>query len=102
MKPAFDLTSIRMTLRKAVAAGHFTVEMLDTPSNGFLTCMDVDRERFPAGYEGVPFRNLLRDDVVQPERVQVIDPKDLPPMAQGVTPPEALNLPTTLDNDDWF
>ena len=102
MKPAFDQTSIRMTLRKAVAAGHFTVEMLDTPSNGFIENTNCDRRTFPGGYEGVPFRNLLRDDVVQPERVQVIDPKDLPLMAEGVTPAEVTNLPTTLDNDDWF
>ena len=102
MKPAFDLTSIRMTLRKAVEAGHFTVEMLDTPSNGFVNNANCDRRTFPGGYQGVQFRNLLRDDVVQPERVQVIDPKDLPPMAQGVTPAETKDLPQTLDDNDWF
>ena len=102
MKPAFDQTSIRMTLRKAVAAGHFTVEMLDTPSNGFVNNTNCDRRTFPGGYEGVPFRNLLRDNDSGEVRVEVINPKDLPALPPGVTPPEALNLPTTLDDEDWF
>lgn len=62
MRRAFDMTSVRMTLRKAVANGLFTVEDLDTPSDGFTRNMAVDRKSFPGGYNGVQYRNLLRDD----------------------------------------
>jgi hypothetical protein len=102
MKPAFDLTTIRMTLRKAVQAGHFTVEMLDTPSPGFVNNTRVDRERFKCGYEGVEFRNLLRDDPLPREAVQATpDPKDfaavLPP---AITPPQT-DLPITLETNGY-
>lgn len=100
MKPAFDQTSIRLTLRKAVENGLFTVEMLDTPSDGFKQNLNPHREFFQGGYQGVQFLNLLRDDAVQPERVQLTDPKDLPPMAHGVTPPQQ-DGPLTTD-EDWF
>jgi len=62
MQRAFDLTSIRMTLRKGVANGLFTVEDLDTPSDGFRRNMAVDRKSFVGGYNGVQYRNPLRDD----------------------------------------
>ena len=62
MERALNLTSIRMTLRKGVANGLFTVEDLDTPSDGFRRNMAVDRKSFPGGYNGVQYRNLLRDD----------------------------------------
>ena len=62
MKRAFDLTSIRMTLRKGVANGLFSIEDLDQPSDGFRRNMNVDLKSFPGGYQGVEYRNLLRDD----------------------------------------
>lgn len=62
MQRAFELNSIRITLRKAVANGLFTLEDLDTPSDGFRRNMNVDLKSFPAGYQGVEYKNLLRDD----------------------------------------
>ena len=62
MQRAFDLSKIRITLRKAVANGLFTVEDLDTPSDGFRRNMNVDLKSFPAGYQGVKYQNLLSDD----------------------------------------
>ena len=64
MKQAFDQNSIRLTLQKAIQAGHFTLDDLDAPSPGFRECTKVDRRTFPGGYEGVQFRNLLRDTEV--------------------------------------
>ena len=62
MQRAFDLSKIRITLRKAVANGLFTVEDLDTPSDGFRRNMNVDLKSFPGGYQGVKYQNLLSDD----------------------------------------
>ena len=103
MKPAFDLTTIRLTLRKAVQSGRFTMEQLDTPSPGFVNNTACDRRTFPSGYEGVQFRNLLRDDPMPAEIVQAIpDPKDfaavLPP---SNSPAEAEPLPITLETDGF-
>ena len=94
--------SLKEMLLRGVEQGYWTLENLDSPSAGWGTNTRVDLRTFPDGYKGAQHRNLLRDGMPQPERVQVIDPKDLPPMAQGVTPPEALNLPTTLDDNEWF
>ena len=60
-----NLASTRQQLLDGVARGYWTLEQLDTPSPGFVTCTAVDREHFPGGYEGVQFRNLLR----QPDRL---------------------------------
>ena len=89
MKKLYDVSSVRLTLRRAVEAGHFTVEQLDTPSPGFVTCTAVDRAHFPGGYEGVQFHNLLRQPGSAPEAVQVTSERDLPPLAHGVTHAEA-------------
>ena len=103
MQKAFDLTTIRMTLRKAVQAGHFTMEMLDTPSPGFVTCTHVDRERFKHGYEGVQFRNLLRDDPTPIEKVEAMpDPKDFAAVLPPSNPPtEAPKNPITLETNGF-
>ena len=105
MKQAFDQNSIRLTLQKAIQAGHFTLDDLDTPSAGFRECTKVDRRTFPGGYEGVQFRNLLRDtDMVQPEAVATRpDPKDfaevLPPRDAPTQPDD---LPITLEEESPF
>ena len=96
MQPAFDLSNIRLTLKKAVECGHFTVEHLDTPSEGFIRNTRCDRRTFPCGYEGVQHRNLLREPGTAPEAVQVTSERDLPPLPHGHTPPEA-DGPLTLD-----
>ena len=103
MQKAFDLTTIRMTLRKAVQAGHFTMEQLDTPSPGFVNNTNCDRRTFPGGYEGVEFRNLLRDDPTPVEAVQAIpDPKDFAEvLAPASTPTEAPKNPITLETNDF-
>ena len=103
MKPAFDLTTIRMTLRKAVQAGRFTMEQLDTPSPGFVNNTACDRRTFPSGYEGVEFRNLLRDDPLPREAVQAMpDPKDFDVVLKTDTlPTEAKSLPITLETDGY-
>ena len=87
------------TLRTGVENGRWTIDQIDRPSNGFQTCTVVDREHFRSGYEGVQFRNLLRDTAQpHPEAVQVISDRDLPPMPQGVTPAQRQDLPLTLES----
>ena len=99
MQKIYDVSAIRLTLRSAVEKGHFTVEQLDTPSPGFVTCTAVDREHFPGGYQGVQFRNLLREAGVAPEAVQVTSERDLPPLPHGVTPAQPQELPVTLETE---
>ena len=88
MQHAID-PSLMQLLRRGIQSGLWTLEDLDKPSPGFIECTRVDREHFKGGYEGVQFRNLLRDGPPVAERVQVIDDKDLPPMPHGITPAEA-------------
>ena len=101
MKEAFDQNSIRLTLQKAIQSGHFTLEHLDKPSPGFQACTKVDRRIFAGGYEGVQFRNLLRD-MPAVEAVQAVpDPKDfdavLPP---SDAPTQSIDLPLTLETSE--
>ena len=98
-----NIASVKRILREGVEKGHWTVEQLDHPSLGFIDCTAVDREHFRGGYEGVQFRNLLRDTAQpHPEAVQVISDRDLPPMPQGVTPAQRQDLPLTLEDDCPF
>ena len=79
MQKAFDLASVRNTLRHGLEQGYWTVEQLDTPSNGFKVVQAVDRSHFPTGYIGVPHQNLLRSDEPQ-ERVEAEpSPRDFMP-----------------------
>jgi hypothetical protein len=100
MKHCIDPSLIRM-LRHGVETGLWTLENLDTPSPGFRACTGVDRRTFPSGYEGVQFRNLLRD-MPAVEAVQAVpDPKDfdtvLPP---SNAPAQDIKLPITLDEEE--
>ena len=88
--------AIRQQLIDGVAKGYWTLEQLDTPSQGFIRNTRCDRRTFPCGYEGVQHRNLLREPGTAPEAVQVTSERDLPPLPHGHTPPEA-DGPLTLD-----
>ena len=88
-----DLAETKRILREGVEKGYWTVEHLDRPSFGFKDCTSVSRTHFKDGYQGVQFRNLLRDGAPVAERVQVIDDRDLPPMAHGITPAQTTDLP---------
>lgn len=59
---AFELSSVRQTLKHMLNAGLIRLENLDEPSPGFKETMHVDLKTFPKGYRGVRHRNLLRDD----------------------------------------
>ena len=82
MKRAIDPSMLRV-LREGIEKGHWTLEDLDRPSDGFRTATRVDREWFRGGYEGVQHRNLLRDEAKpHPETVQAQpDPRDFVPAA---------------------
>ena len=83
MRPLSDLASVQQKLRDGIAKGYWTIEDLDAPPPGFIG----DPQKY---------RNLLRDGPLVIEKVQVIDDKDLPPMPNGYTPAEELDLPITL------
>lgn len=61
---AFDLSSVRQTLRHMLDAGLIRLENLDEPSPGFKENMNVSWKTFPNGYRGVRHVNLLRDDSI--------------------------------------
>ena len=102
MKHCIDPSLIRM-LRHGVETGLWTLENLDTPSPGFRACTGVDRRTFPSGYEGVQFRNLLRDDPAPREAVQAMpDPKDFDVVLKtNDQPTEAPKNPITLETDGF-
>ena len=95
MKPAFDITSVRLLLRQGIAKGHWTLEDLDTPSMGFQENAKLFRLHYPK-YEQHEYRNPLRDPE-QLEAVQVSDPRDFTP-ATGATPAQTLDLPLTPED----
>lgn len=97
MQHAIDPSLFKL-LRRGVESGLWTLEDLDKPSPGFVSCTFVDREHFCGGYEGVQHRNLLRD-ASQPhsEAVQPTSDRDLPPMPHGVTHAQQPDLPVTLE-----
>ena len=104
MQPAFDQTSIRMTLRKAIQNGRFTLEALDHASPGFHLNTRVHPQSFRNGYQGIEHRNLLRDDPTPVEAVQATpDPKDFAEvLAPAFTPIEAEEkLPITLETNGY-
>ena len=63
---AFDLSSVRQTLKHMLDAGLVRLENLDEPSPGFKENMNVNWKTFPTGYRGVRHVNLLRDDSITP------------------------------------
>jgi len=68
-KLAFDLVSVRQTLKHMLDRGLITLECLDDPSPGFKDNMHVNWKTFPNGYRGVRHQNLLRSE-------QIISPED--------------------------
>ena len=101
MEKAFEQSNIRLRLLRAVQDGRFRIEALDHPSPGFHKNTKVHPMFFKQGYEGVEFRNLLRD-MPAVEAVQAVpDPKDfdtvLPP---SDAPTQGAKLPLTLDEEE--
>jgi hypothetical protein len=96
-----NIAAVKQQLRDGVMKGYWTMEQLDTPSPGFVNNTRVDRRTFGSGYEGIEFRNLLRDDPLPREAVQATpDPKDFAAvLAPSNTPAEAEPLPITLESD---
>lgn len=74
MKPAFELAEVRRLLRRGVDAGHWTLQDLDVPSQGWRISME-DAKRIP-GFTPPPYRNLLRDEPTPAERVEIVSPRD--------------------------
>jgi hypothetical protein len=95
------MVDLKQLLREGVEKGYWTLDALDRPSPGFVSCTRVDRKAFPGGYEGIQHQNLLKaPGIPHPETVEIIDNKDLPPMPHGVTPAESKKLPLTLETAD--
>jgi hypothetical protein len=61
-QPAFDLASVRQTLRHMLDRGLITLKCLDDPSPIFKENMHVSWITFPNGYRGVRHQNLLRPE----------------------------------------
>jgi len=80
MKQAFDPTSVRLTLRKGLEKGYWTLEDLDTPSMGWQENAKIFRLHNPNAPQP-QYKNLLRDDdPSQPlaPRVEPVSPRDFP------------------------
>jgi hypothetical protein len=93
MDRAFDLVSIRKTLRHGIERGLWTLEDLDTPSHGYKLLVEelsrhkvVELRRFPVP----PWINPLREPEPEPV-VQVSDPRDFTP-TEGATPAQNPDL----------
>ena len=92
MKKAFDITEVRLLLRRGIEAGYWTLEDLDQPSWGWQQNAKAFRLHYPK-YQQPEYRNPLRDPEPEPT-VQLSDPRDFTP-TQGATPAQPLDLPLT-------
>jgi len=80
MKQAFDPTSVRLTLRKGLEKGYWTMEDLDTPSMGWQENAKIFRLHNPNAPQP-QYKNLLRDDEPSQKteaRVEPVNPRDFP------------------------
>jgi hypothetical protein len=98
MKKAFDITSVRLTLRDGIAKGYWTLEQLDTPPPGWAENAKRFRLHYPK-YPQPEYVNPLRTPDPDPT-VQLSDPRDFTP-TEGTTPAEPLDLPLTPEELDW-
>jgi hypothetical protein len=73
MNKAFDQATVRLTLQRGLTAGHWSLDDLDQPSQGW-TYTQQQAQRIH-GFTHPPHRNLLRDDIPA-EAVQPINPRD--------------------------
>ena len=97
MKQAFDPTSVRLTLRKGIEKGYWTLEQLDQPSMGWKENAERFRRHYPK-YEQPVYRNLLRDEEAAAS-VSISDPRDFTPTA-GQTPALEPPSPVSPPSDD--
>jgi hypothetical protein len=70
MLRAFDPTALQAILCRGVKRGLWTVEQLDRPSQGWIDNTRVSSRAFKNGYQGIAYRNPLRDQPNQPQPVQ--------------------------------
>jgi len=89
MNKAFDMTEVRLLLRRMVASGYITVEQLDTPSWGWRENSKRFALNYP-NYKQHEYVNPLRDPEPDPV-VQVSDPRDFTP-EEGATPAQGPDL----------
>jgi len=72
MLRAFDPTALQAILSRGVERGLWTVEQLDRPSQGWIDNTRVSSRAFKNGYQGIAYRNPLRDQPNQPQPVQPV------------------------------
>ena len=67
-----DPVALRAILLRGVERGLWTVEQLDRPSPGWIDNTRVSSKAFRNGYQGIAYRNPLRDQPNQPQPVQPV------------------------------
>jgi len=85
MERMFDKISLVRTLKDGIEKGYWTMEQLDIPPPGWKDCVNdcEGNPAFPQGYQGIQYKNLARQSSLPTkEKVEVIDPKDLPTKKQ--------------------
>ena len=82
MEQLFDQASLIKTLKGGIKKGYWSLKDLDRPPPGWTECINNTKgnKAFPQGYQGVKYRNLARvkEPPKQQEKIEIIDPKDLP------------------------
>jgi hypothetical protein len=65
MLSPIDPVALRAILLRGVERGLWTVEQLDRPSQGWIDNTRVSSKAFRNGYQGIAYRNPLRDQPAQ-------------------------------------
>ena len=97
LNQAFDITSVRLTLRSMVNKGYLTLEDLDTPSSGWRENAERFRRHHPK-YQQPVYVNPLREPEVA-EAISLSDPRDFTPVT-GQTPALEPLSPLSEPSDD--
>ena len=101
MEPLYDITSVRLLLRRGIASGHWTLEDLDKPTPGYKQlCEEMSRHKVVElrSFPVPPVRNPLRDPEAA-ATVTLSDPRDFTPTA-GQTPALEPPAPVSAPSDD--
>ena len=101
MEPAFDLVSIRRTLKHGIERGLWTMEDLDNPPPGYKQLVDeMSRHRVVElrTFKVPSYKNPLRDAEAAAS-VSLSDPRDFTP-APGHTPALDPPAPLSQPSDD--
>jgi hypothetical protein len=101
MNPLFDFASVCATLRKGIEKGYWTLEDLDEPSPGWKLVSKEFAFKHPH-FKQSEYKNPLRDQFQNDEKIQITDPRDFVPKVEGLKKSSLLSNQENIPEDDFI